>query len=388
MSETATVGSYLPKDERYTNLSDHLIGSPKALACEKFAPKAWTRFADIPALKAPNMEFVRGSVTSVDPERKVAQILELQSQQTRHEQYDYLIAASGLRRVFPTVPQSLCRDDFLNEAKLHRKNVQDAQEGLVIVGGGAVGVEMATEVKELNPNQKITLIHSRDRLLSAEPLPDDFKDRVCDILRETGIEVILGQRVIDHKAVETNDERRTWHLTLADGTQLKAGHILSAISKCVPTSTYLPQDTLDQEGYVHIHPTYATLPLLPLTYSNENRCQFQNDIPNAEHHFAIGDLASWPGIKRCGGAMLHGHYAATNAHQLMLSECIGSKPELISLQVSPPMIGLCLGKTAVTYNNIEGTRSGEDLMASMFGDDMGNTSMYKFPPGIMIKSDI
>ena len=388
MSEMATVGSCLPKDERYTNLSDHLIGSPKALACEKFAPKAWTRFADIPALKAPNMEFVRGSVTSVDPERKVAQILELQSQQTRHEQYDYLIAASGLRRVFPTVPQSLCRDDFLNEAKLHRKNVQDAQEGVVVIGGGAVGVEMATEIKELNPNQKVTLVHSRDRLLSAEPLPDDFKDRVCDILRETGIEVILGQRVIDHKAVETNDERRTWHLTLADGTQLKAGHILSAISKCVPTSTYLPQDALDQEGYVHIHPTYATLPLLSLTYANEHRCQFKNNIPNAEHHFAIGDLASWPGIKRCGGAMLHGNYAATNAHQLMLSESIGSKPEFMSLQVSPPMIGLCLGKTAVTYTSIEGTRSGEDLMASMFGDDMGNTSMYKLTPGRMMNSNI
>lgn len=334
------------------------------------------------------MEFVRGSVTSVDPERKVAQILELQSQQTRHEQYDYLIAASGLRRVFPTVPQSLCRDDFLNEAKLHRKNVQDAQEGVVIVGGGAVGVEMATEIKELNPNQKVTLVHSRDRLLSAEPLPDDFKDRVCDILRETGIEVILGQRVVDHKAVETSDERRNWHLTLADGTQLKAGHILSAISKCVPTSTYLPGDALDQEGYVHIHPTYATLPLLSLTYANENRCQFKNNIPNAEHHFAIGDLASWPGIKRCGGAMLHGNYAATNAHQLMLSECIGSKPEFMSLQVSPPMIGLCLGKTAVTYTSIEGTRSGEDLMASMFGDDMGNTSMYKFSPGRMMKSNV
>lgn len=86
--------------------------------------------------------------------------------------------------------------------------------------------------------------------------------------------------------------------------------------------------------------------------------------------------------------MLHGNYAATNAHQLMLSECIGSKPEFMPLQVSPPMIGLCLGKTAVTYTSIEGTRSGEDLMASMFGDDMGNTSMYKFTPGRMMNSNI
>lgn len=115
---------------------DHLIGSPKALACDKYAPKAWTRFTDIPALKAPNMEFVRGSVTSVDAERKVAQILDLQSQESRREQYDYLIAASGLRRVFPTVPQSLCRDEYLHETRTHKENVQNARDGIVIVGGG------------------------------------------------------------------------------------------------------------------------------------------------------------------------------------------------------------------------------------------------------------
>lgn len=105
------------------------------------------------------------------------------------------------------------------------------------------------------------------------------------------------------------------------------------------------------------------------------RCQLQGSIPNVERHFAIGDIASWPGIKRCGGAMMHGYHAATNVHQLMLSEHIGSKPEFISLQAAPPMIGLALGKTAVTYNTVEGTRSGEDLMEAMFGEDMGNTGM-------------
>lgn len=82
------------------------------------------------------MEFVRGSVSSVDPEQKVAQIFDLQTQQTRREQYDYLIAASGLRRVFPTVPQSLCRDEYLEEAKTHMESVQNAHDGVVIVGGG------------------------------------------------------------------------------------------------------------------------------------------------------------------------------------------------------------------------------------------------------------
>ena len=238
---------------------------------------------------------------------------------------------------------------------------------------------MAAELKEIDPHRKVTLIHSRDRLLSAEPLPDDFKDRVSAVLREIGIEVILGQRVIDHEAVEANGEKRTWHLTLANNTVVKASHVMSAISKCVPTSSYLPQETLDQEGYVKIHPSYDSRPPFPFTRQKLTncRCQFQGSIPNAEHHFAIGDIASWPGIKRCGGAMVNGHYAATNIHQLMLSECTGSKPEFLNLQVAPPVIGLALGKTAVTYNTIEGTRSGEDLMAAMFGEDMGNTGMFQ-----------
>lgn len=116
---------------------------------------------------------------------------------------------------------------------------------------------MAAELKELDPKQKVTLIHSRDRLLSAEPLPDDFKERVCSVLQEAGVDTVLGQRVIDHKAVESSGNKRAWHLTLADGTEIRAGHVMSAVSKCLPTSSYLPEETLDDEGYVKIHPTYV-----------------------------------------------------------------------------------------------------------------------------------
>lgn len=112
---------------------------------------------------------------------------------------------------------------------------------------------MAAEIKVLDPKQKVTLIHSRDRLLSAEPLPDDFKERVRSVLSESGVEVILSQRVVDTTTVESAGDRRMWNLTLADGTKMQTGHVLSAVSKCVPTSKYLPKDSLDEEGYVYIH---------------------------------------------------------------------------------------------------------------------------------------
>lgn len=112
---------------------------------------------------------------------------------------------------------------------------------------------MAAELKMLEPQQRVTLIHSRHRLLSSEPLPDDFAERVHSILQNGGVDVILGQRVVDTTAVDGEDDQRMWRLTLGDERQITAGHVLSAISRSIPTSTYLLPQALDEQGYVKVH---------------------------------------------------------------------------------------------------------------------------------------
>ena len=118
---------------------------------------------------------------------------------------------------------------------------------------GAVGIEMASEIKTIEPWQKVTLVHSRDKLLSAEPLPDDFKDRSLETLKETGVEVILGQRVTETTAVQSDGEPTSWNLTLSSGQHITAGHVITAISRSTPTSSYLPPAALDKDGYVKIN---------------------------------------------------------------------------------------------------------------------------------------
>lgn len=140
MNATATVCIQVDKHREHeypanTLGSDHLIGTPKSLACEKLAAESWTRFQDIPALKSPNFKIIQGSVRKVDCAAKVAHILDTATKSTITESYDYLVVASGLRRVFPTVPRSLRRDDFLEEAREHTENVRNAR-GVVVVGGG------------------------------------------------------------------------------------------------------------------------------------------------------------------------------------------------------------------------------------------------------------
>ncbi|EPS25092.1 hypothetical protein PDE_00023 [Penicillium oxalicum 114-2] len=335
----------------------HLIGSPKSLLCEKLASESWTRFQDIPAIQSPHFKTVQGTVSKVDCAAKVAHILNTNTGATTAEPYDFLIVASGVRRSYPTVPQSLRRDDYLEEVKKHSGRVRKAP-GVVVIGGGAVGVEMAAELKMLEPDLGVTLIHSRDRLLSSEPLPNDFAQRVLATLREDGIDVILGQRVVNTVAIDSEGETRVWRLTLSDGREMTTGHVLSAVSRCIPTSTYLPEETLDEQGYVKVQPTL----------------QFAGDIPHADCHYAIGDITAWPGIKRCGGAMHMGHYCALNIHQKMLSLCRGGSPNFKTLAASPAVIGLALGKKAVTYTPDEGTRYGEELSKTLFGEDMANQS--------------
>ncbi|RFU34747.1 hypothetical protein B7463_g1601, partial [Scytalidium lignicola] len=335
----------------------HLIGSPLALATETYSEKAWKKFEDIPALQSPSINWIRGTASSVDCENKVALIMDFNTNQRLEHSYDYFVVASGLRRVFPTIPQSLLRIEYLDECKRHIKDVRTATGCVVVIGGGAVGIEMSAELKLVYPEQTVKLVHSREKLLSSEPLPDKTKDRALLELRAAGVEVILGQRVISN--IENGKSRL---LTLADGSQMLAGHVISAISRSVPSTTYLPPEAVNEEGYVKITSTL----------------NFPEEISNAAYHFAVGDLVAWSGIKRCGMAMSMGHSAAINIHQQILHKHTGVEPKFTHYPEVPPMIGLAVGRSAVVYSPDQGTTYGPDSLRLMFGDDLGYSICWNY----------
>ncbi|KAL2429475.1 Oxidoreductase OXR1 [Exophiala dermatitidis] len=337
----------------------HLISSPLALASTEYARTAWTKFDQIPALK--NIRFIHGSVRNVDPKTRLATVAETGTQSQRDLSYDFLVAATGLRRVWPVVPQATTRESYLAEADAHITELQNAREGVVIIGGGAVGIEMAAELKMVMPDLKVTLVHSRDKLCSAEPLPDDFKDRCLTTLQEAGVETIMGDRVVETENV-AEDGSTVTSIKLGSGRTIRASKVIYAISRSYPTSQYLPATALDEQGYVKITPAL----------------NFPEAVPNSQYHFAVGDVARWPGIKRCGAAMHHGQYAAQNIHQLMLQETQGTKPKLTELAEAPPGIGIAVGKQGVAYYPSEGTKYGEDILRLFFEDDLANRICWDY----------
>jgi NADH dehydrogenase FAD-containing subunit len=122
---------------------------------------------------------------------------------------------------------------------------------MLICGVGAVGIEIAAELKMLYPHLKVTLIHSRQRILSSEDLSDEFKDLALDLVHEAGVETILGARV--KETIKNSDSDSTsYEVILSDGRRVQAGFVINAISKFHPTATYLPSTAVDEEGYVKI----------------------------------------------------------------------------------------------------------------------------------------
>ncbi len=111
---------------------------------------------------------------------------------------------------------------------------------------------MAAELKLVQPHIKVTLVHSRDKLLSSEPLPDDTKDRALELVREAGVETLLSHRLETTEDIISDDGTKSLKLKFTNGHSMLADRVVMAISKSVPSTTFLPKEALDVEGYVKV----------------------------------------------------------------------------------------------------------------------------------------
>ena len=83
-----------------------------------------------------NIRVLQGSVKEIDQVRKQARYLARGRTEDETVEYDYFVAAAGLRRAWPAVPQSLGRKQWLLEAGTHITEGQRGRYGVVVVGGG------------------------------------------------------------------------------------------------------------------------------------------------------------------------------------------------------------------------------------------------------------
>jgi apoptosis-inducing factor 2 len=112
-------------------------------------------------------------------------VLDREWQGSKTVPFNYLVIATGTRLRAPANIDYDEKHDTARFLRVYQTRVQKAQS-IVIIGGGAVGVQLATDLKELF-SDKITLAHSRKQLMPA--YHEGLHNIIIQRLSELGIKL-------------------------------------------------------------------------------------------------------------------------------------------------------------------------------------------------------
>lgn len=184
----------------------------------------------------------------------------------------------------------------------YRSGIRAAQS-IVVVGGGAVGVQMACDLKELYPAKQVTLVHSRAKLMPAyhEALSGLVKARFAEL----GVGLVTGARaVLPADGQETAAAQR--EVKLSNGETLTADFVIRATGQTPNTQFLGPLE--EKAGTQLVNPQNGFIRVLPTL-------QFAD--PKYPHLFAVGDVADTGAHKAARPGALQAAVAAKNVAALV-----------------------------------------------------------------------
>ncbi|KAJ1761347.1 hypothetical protein IW139_003766 [Coemansia sp. RSA 353] len=279
----------------------HAIGFPKALVDAEYAESAFLPFADF----FPNgtkHEFVNQKLSRVLDEHHV----ELDNGQELY--YDYLVLATGGQAPGPINVVGRTKDEGVAEIRQLREGLDNA-DSVLVVGGGAVGVEVAGFVAEKYPGKRVTLVHSRARLLPEHFRPG-LSNGAIDKLGRLGVKVVLNDKVEipSDFGYASNVGHRVLHGTTSGNDYASDVQIL-AVGFRLHTEYVEPLEQV--LGHSLREPTSGALRVRP-TLQLENSA-----VP---HIYVPGDVNNLPGSTKFGfKAEMQGNTAAGNIKKMIAS---------------------------------------------------------------------
>ncbi|KAI8877419.1 FAD/NAD(P)-binding domain-containing protein [Backusella circina FSU 941] len=237
--------------------------------------------------------------------------------------YKYLVYTAGTKIPAPGRLPITTKKEGIAMLKKYQELIKESERP-IIIGAGAVGLELAGEIKEHYPEKEVTLIHSRSRYMPRYKVSMDVFTH--NILKKRGVKQILGERVnlpeggfpLEVKPIEVHTKKgRIIHGDLA----------ITCIGM-TPNSGLLQEfapDCINKEnGFVKVKPT------------------MQIDDDNVTNIFAAGDVTDHSDVKTGHFAWMQGLACLTNIRKLIDG---ASQEELVPYKSrGVPVIKLYLGK--------------------------------------------
>jgi NAD(P)H-nitrite reductase large subunit len=189
LAETLPTGYRVILVERNSHLN-YLFAFPRFSVA-----KGNEEFAFIPydglAAGAPEGIFDHVRDTAVDIREDVVEL-----ERGRKLAYEFLVIATGTSSGLPSKVAATDSLKAQEELKDMQRKIEEARRTAVI-GGGAVGVEIASDVKDFYPEKEVVLFHSREQLLPS--FGPRLHGHVATRMEELGVKVVLGERPVVHE---------------------------------------------------------------------------------------------------------------------------------------------------------------------------------------------
>ncbi|KAK5376330.1 hypothetical protein LTS13_005128 [Exophiala xenobiotica] len=216
--------------------------------------------------------------------------------------FDYLTVATGTLLSQPAAMKKDDKQSSVSYLKQHQNDVERAKS-ILIVGGGAVGVQMATDLKEYYPDKNITVVHSRVHLMPQ--YHHKFHELVKKRFDELGVRLITGARVKIPPG-GFSDNGSPFDVELTNGQKASTDFVILATGQS-PNNTLvrdldpdLPNAVINPDnGYIRVRPTL----------------QFLDD--KYPHLFAVGDIADTGAHKAARPGVAQAAVVAKNIQALL-----------------------------------------------------------------------
>lgn len=257
----------------------------------------------------------------------------------------YLAIATGASQPVPSKMPSTEREAACSEMRNVQSSISESHK-IAVIGGGAVGVELASDIKDFYPDKDVTIVHSHDRLMSkfGPKLSDHVQRRFEDELK---IRVLVNERP---KAPEAQARPGPASLTFLSGSTEQFDLVIPCTGQ-VPNSSALsyshPDAISPSTGYILVRPT------LQLLVSKINS--------HADHIFALGDVADHGGAHMARATWAQAHVVADNMMALIegKQKVRAYEPYLFF----EGAIKLTLGKTYAVMYQMDG--KGDDVLLKL-----------------------
>lgn len=230
---------------------------------------------------------------------------------------DYIVLATGSTYPFPAKVDMT--DIVMAKAKIRATYEALAEAGrILLLGAGAVGLELAGEIKAAWPEKALTIVDPSDDILSGA-FPCEFRAELRRQLDALGVNLVLGTTLREQSPSDPG-VAKTFTAITRSGKQIPAD-IWFRCFGVAPVTDYLAAELSASRRATGFLDVTAHLMLAG-----------RNNV------FVVGDIAAITEAKTAKAAGQHAELVTTNIRSL-----IKGTGDLVGYEPSPPSISLPLG---------------------------------------------